>query len=106
MAVSVQGELAEKDKELAASSIEIEKLLQKIGENTAVAEKEKAKVAVIVSQVTAQAQVSLSHLPSSCMQYLGKCASDLRDTCSAKPPTSNNLAFFEQPLKDLLKSTL
>lgn len=54
-------ELADKDKELAASSIEIEKLLQKIGENTAVAEKEKAKVAVIVSQVTTKAQASHSH---------------------------------------------
>ena len=53
----MQGELAEKDKELAASSVEIEKLLQRIGENTAVAEKEKAKVAVIVSQVTVKAQV-------------------------------------------------
>ena len=54
-------ELADKDKELAASSIEIEKLLQKIGENTAVAEKEKAKVAVIVSQVTMKAQASRPH---------------------------------------------
>lgn len=53
----MQGELADKDKELAASSVEIEKLLQRIGENTAVAEKEKAKVAVIVSQVTVKAQV-------------------------------------------------
>ena len=55
--MATQGELAEKDKELAASSIEIEKLLQKISENTAVAEKEKVKVAVIVSQVTTKAQV-------------------------------------------------
>ena len=60
-----QGELAEKDKELAAAGVEIEKLLQKIGDNTAVAEKEKAKVAVIVAQVTQQAQASLE-LPVSC----------------------------------------
>lgn len=55
----MQGELAQKDKELVASGVEIEKLLHKIGENTAVAEKEKAKVAVIVSQVTVKAQVPL-----------------------------------------------
>lgn len=59
-----QGELAEKDKELAAAGVEIEKLLQKIGDNTAVAEKEKAKVAVIVAQVTQQAQVGDLHLSS------------------------------------------
>ena len=53
----MQRELAEKDKELAASSVEIEKLLQRIGENTAMAEKEKAKVAIIVGQVTVKAEV-------------------------------------------------
>jgi len=59
----LQGELAEKDKELVAATVEIEKLLQKISENTAVAEKEKAKVAVIVSAVTLKAQVNR---PSCC----------------------------------------
>lgn len=62
----LQGELAEKDKELVAASAEIEKLLQKIGENTAVAEKEKAKVAVIVNQVTHKAQVRGALPPGCC----------------------------------------
>ena len=66
-AIVSQGELAEKDKELAAAGVEIEKLLQKIGDNTAVAEKEKAKVAVIVAQVTQQAQASLElHVSCNC----------------------------------------
>lgn len=56
----LQAELAEKNKELAAASEEISQLLSKITDNTAIAEKEKAKVAVIVGQVTQKAQVSAS----------------------------------------------
>ena len=43
--------------QLAAATKEAEKLLKEISENTAVAEKEKNKVAVIVDGVTKQAAV-------------------------------------------------
>ena len=43
--------------ELAAAAAEAEKLLAQISESTTIAEKEKAKVAVIVDAVTAKAQV-------------------------------------------------
>lgn len=52
-----QGELAIKNGELAVAAREAEKLLKEISENTAIAEKEKHKVAVIVDQVTQKAQV-------------------------------------------------
>ena len=52
-----QGELALKNVELAAASQEAEKLLREISESTTIAEKEKAKVAVILDQVTATAAV-------------------------------------------------
>lgn len=52
-----QGELAIKNVELAAASQEAEKLLKDISESTAVAEKEKAKVAVILDQVSKTASV-------------------------------------------------
>ena len=54
----MQGELAIKNVQLAAATKEAEKLLKEISENTAVAEKEKNKVAVIVDGVTKQAAVS------------------------------------------------
>lgn len=47
-----QGELAVKNQELAAAAKEAEKLLHEISESTALAEKEKQKVAVIVDAVT------------------------------------------------------
>ena len=53
----LQGELAIKNVELAAAAAEAEKLLAQISESTTIAEKEKAKVAVIVDAVTAKAQV-------------------------------------------------
>ncbi len=53
----MQGELAIKNVQLAAATKEAEKLLKEISENTAVAEKEKNKVAVIVDGVTKQAAV-------------------------------------------------
>lgn len=52
-----QGELAIKNVELAAASQEAEKLLKDISESTALAEKEKAKVAVILDQVSKTASV-------------------------------------------------
>lgn len=52
-----QGELAVKNVELAAASQEAEKLLRDISDSTAIAEKEKAKVAVILDQVSATAAV-------------------------------------------------
>lgn len=52
-----QGELALKNVELAAASQEAEKLLREISESTTIAEKEKAKVAVILDQVSATAAV-------------------------------------------------
>ncbi|CAL8466541.1 g6077 [Coccomyxa elongata] len=48
----MKDELAIKNVELAAASQEAEKLLKDISESTAVAEKEKAKVAVILDQVS------------------------------------------------------
>ncbi|KAK9865923.1 hypothetical protein WJX84_001850 [Apatococcus fuscideae] len=51
----MKGELAIKNVQLAAATKEAEKLLKEISENTAVAEKEKNKVAVIVDGVTKQA---------------------------------------------------
>ena len=53
----VQVELGKKNISLAAASAEAEKLLKEISTNTAVAEKEKAKVAVIVDTVTKTAEV-------------------------------------------------
>ncbi len=52
-----QGELAVKNVELAAASQEAEMLLRDISDSTAIAEKEKAKVAVILDQVSATAAV-------------------------------------------------
>jgi dynein heavy chain len=52
-----QSELALKNVELAAASQEAEKLLREISESTTIAEKEKAKVAVILDQVSATAAV-------------------------------------------------
>ncbi len=52
-----QGELAIKNVELVAASQEAEKLLKDISESTTVAEKEKAKVAVILDQVSKTASV-------------------------------------------------
>ena len=57
MALMWQGELAVKNVELAAASQEAEKLLRDISDSTAIAEKEKAKVAVILDQVSATAAV-------------------------------------------------
>ena len=59
-----QGELAVKEVGLAAASAEAEKLLGEISRSTAVAEQEKAKVAVIVADVsqTAQARDCCLHL--------------------------------------------
>lgn len=48
----LQGELAVKNRELAASAKEAESLLHEISESTAVAEKEKQKVAIIVDAVS------------------------------------------------------
>ncbi len=48
----LQAELAVKNQELAAATREAEKLLREISESTAVAEKEKHKVAVIVEAVS------------------------------------------------------
>ena len=53
----MQGELAVKNVELATASQEAEKLLKDISENTAIAEVEKGKVAVIVDQVSTTAAV-------------------------------------------------
>ena len=51
----MKAELAVKNQELAVAAKEAEALLKSISENTAVAEKEKAKVAVIVDAVSAKA---------------------------------------------------
>ncbi|DBA69380.1 TPA: Dynein gamma chain, flagellar outer arm [Trebouxia sp. C0005] len=51
----MKGELAIKNTDLAAATKEAEKLLKEISENTAIAEKEKQKVAVIVDGVTKKA---------------------------------------------------
>lgn len=48
----MQGELAIKNQELAVATREAEKLLGEISESTALAEKEKHKVAVIVEAVS------------------------------------------------------
>jgi hypothetical protein len=65
--VLYQGELAIKNGELAVAAREAEKLLKEISENTAIAEKEKQKVAVIVDQVTRKAQVRAhQHVACSC----------------------------------------
>ena len=48
----MQGELAIKNQELAVAAKEAEKLLHEISESTAIAEKEKQKVTVIVEAVT------------------------------------------------------
>ena len=53
----MQGELAVKNVELAIASQEAEKLLKDISANTALAEVEKGKVAVIVDQVSTTAAV-------------------------------------------------
>ena len=58
-----QGELAVKNVELAAASQEAEKLLREISDSTALAEKEKAKVAVILDQVSATAAVRMLSWP-------------------------------------------
>lgn len=60
----MQGELATKNVELAAASKEAENLLKDISENTAIAEVEKGKVAVIVDQVSVTAGVGL---PFTCL---------------------------------------
>lgn len=64
-----QGELAIKNVELQAASKEAEVLLSKITASTTVAEKEKAKVAVIVSAVTSKAQVRSAKRIGSRMWY-------------------------------------
>ncbi|KIZ06069.1 Dynein gamma chain, flagellar outer arm [Monoraphidium neglectum] len=51
----MKAELAIKNQELAVASREAEALLRSISESTAVAEKEKAKVAVIVGEVSSKA---------------------------------------------------
>lgn len=51
----MKGELAIKNQELAVASKEAEQLLKSISESTAIAEKEKAKVGVIVDQVSIKA---------------------------------------------------
>uniref|UniRef100_A0A061RL16 Flagellar outer dynein arm heavy chain gamma n=1 Tax=Tetraselmis sp. GSL018 TaxID=582737 RepID=A0A061RL16_9CHLO len=51
----MKAELAVKNQELAVAAKEAEALLKSISENTAIAEKEKAKVAVIVDQVSEKA---------------------------------------------------
>lgn len=51
----MKAELAVKNQELAAASRDAEALLQSISESTAVAEREKAKVAVIVGEVSSKA---------------------------------------------------
>lgn len=56
----MQAELVVKNVELAMASKEAEKLLKDISENTAIAEVEKGKVAVIVHQVSVTAAVRLS----------------------------------------------
>ena len=56
--MALQGELAIKNVELASAAKEAEVLLAKITASTTIAEKEKAKVAVIVSAVTSKAQVT------------------------------------------------
>lgn len=56
-----QAELAVKNVELAAAAQEAEKLLKEITESTTIAEKEKAKVAVIVDQVSKTAAVRTSN---------------------------------------------
>ena len=50
--------------ELEAAAKEAEKLLAQISESTFIAEKEKAKVAVIVDSVTTKAQVRAALLPT------------------------------------------
>ncbi len=66
----LQGELAIKNVQLASATKEAEKLLKEISENTAVAEKEKNKVAVIVDGVTKQAAVRLAmRFGISCSKY-------------------------------------
>jgi len=57
MHVSAQVELGAKNVELAAASEQAEALLKDISASTAVAEKEKARVAVIVEAVTKKAAV-------------------------------------------------
>lgn len=52
----MQVELAEKERELAAATKEAEALLRNISDSTAVAEKERAKVAVIVEAVSRKAE--------------------------------------------------
>ena len=56
--INLQGELAVKNVELATATRDAEKLLKDISENTAIAETEKRKVAVIVDQVSMTAAVS------------------------------------------------
>ena len=62
----MQGELAVKNVELATASQEAEKLLKDISKNTAIAEVEKGKVAVIVDQVSTTAAVR-STVPFTCL---------------------------------------
>ena len=70
----LQGELAIKNVELEVAAKEAEKLLAQISESTFIAEKEKAKVAVIVDAVTAKAQARLSKdLLSSCSGSRNQC---------------------------------
>ena len=53
----MQGELANKNAELATASQDAEKLLHNISESTAIAEVEKGKVATILEQVSLTAAV-------------------------------------------------
>ena len=59
-----QGELAAKEVELAAASAEAESLLRDISDSTALAELEKAKVAVIVDDVSKTARVRAAWAPA------------------------------------------
>ena len=60
---TMQADLVVKNVELAMASKEAEKLLKDISENTAMAEVEKGKVAIIVHQVSVTAAVRLSNRP-------------------------------------------
>lgn len=52
-----KGELLQRNQELAAAAVQAEVLLRDISVNTAIAERERARVATIVSDVTTKAQV-------------------------------------------------
>jgi hypothetical protein len=71
-----------KNVELASAGQEAEKLLREISENTALAEKEKAKVAVIVEQVSKRAAV---RSPISRRPFKACASSDTLQTKSSMP---------------------